>query len=93
MKRVDRFLHDWRVDVEVKKLQPHVCFDSRIEYRIMATWEGSQEVTELAKMAIAESYEYVNIEVSSKSIYPDAGRIDFNVSEVVLKSLGLEVKK
>ena len=44
-------------------------------------------------MAIAESYEYVNIEVSSKSIYPDAGRIDFNVSEVVLKSLGLEVKK
>lgn len=88
MKRVDRFLHDWRVDVEVKKLQPHVCFDGRIEYRITATWDKSDELINLAIMAAEEAADYINIRVSYNSIYTNPGRLDFDVSGHVLKELG-----
>ena len=88
MKQVYRFLHDWRVDVEVKELPPHVDIDRNIGYRLIATWQKNDEVIELAKKALAEAAKYNNIEATCRKLYFETGRIDFNVSGVVLKELG-----
>ena len=88
MKQVYRFLHDWRVDVEVKELPPHVDLDRNIGYRLIATWQKNDEVIELAKKALAEAAKYHNIEVGCKKLYFETGRIDLNVSGIVLKELG-----
>ena len=88
MKSVNRFLHDWRVDAKVLKLQPHVELGCRIEYRITATWDKSDELINLAIMAAEEAADYINIRVSYNSIYTNPGRLDFDVSGHVLKELG-----
>lgn len=93
MERVSRFLHDWRVNVEVSELPPHVDLDVRFSYHIKATWEKNREVVELAKMAEAESRKYVGIWPTYVNIYAEQGRLDFDVSEGVLKGLRLEVTK
>lgn len=81
-------MHDWRVDVEVKELTPHVDLDRNISYRLIATWQKNDEVIELAKKALTEAAKYRNIEATCIKLYFETGRVDFNVSGFVLKELG-----